>query len=178
MSYPLIQPYIPAEPITEKNIEFYSRITRKDITLYFHKNFQKFIRFSRLLDIKKPRNNAEKRLFRKIDLGDDYSIKPDFIIAGEHAFVPVFIEYRELIRYEDEILLPQMSISKIRLYIGFRHHIAEKLSRDDVNVMLISNHRIDFKSLQYMRRNGVIPIAVTDGYLKACIRIIRLSASR
>jgi hypothetical protein len=178
MSDSIIHPFEPATHWDKRNHSAYECLSLRDIKSYFRKNYQQFVRFSKLLDSQHPRNRTERRLFEEIKINITSSFKPDFVLYGEDKFIPVFIRFVNPIKRYNNKEPYTLTISQIRLFIAYRSELAEKLGSSNITVLLITNEIIRLEYLELLRKGGIAPIAITHGYLKRCLRIIRLKVSK
>lgn len=172
----LIHPFEPTIAFFNEKGNQYSCLTLYDIKSYFKKNHQKFIRFSKLLDLENPRNTKETRFFGSIEMTPYITLKPDFIIRAEDCLVFLFIRFINPLHKTQQEQLSFMPVSDIRLFIAYRARLCDKIRQSGkIIVSILTNEMIHYEYLQLLRQSEVCPIAITTNYLNACLRTIRLN---
>jgi len=105
------------------------------------------------------------------------SVKPDYIIIGEFTRVYTFIDFiNPFHRTKSEDAL-QMTVGDGYRLIAYQNWLDEQHRNEGCRTMIVTNKTISYPRLKQMRNHWVLPVAITDAFLKTVLRTIRRKRS-
>lgn len=172
-----IHPYYPATLWFDKEGPQFKEITKREIKAHFEQHHKRFVRYSRLIKMLAPSNRRERRLVRTAINRDLPFTKPDYILTGEFTRVYTFIDFvNPFHRTKSEEAL-QMTVTDGYRLIAYQNWLDEKYRNEGCRTMIVTNKTISFPRLKQMRDHWVLPVAITNAFLKTVLRTIRRKRS-
>ena len=153
-------------------------MTRMDfLKQHFERHHKRFVRYSRLITCSNPATKKDERLVIRAQPDDLSGLWPDYILTSESGLYYVhliFINPYHRTQSQDALYLAP---SLMRGLIAYASQARDWTPSERVHSILLSNCYISLPYLNQLRHNGVVPVAITNSFLRTCLRTIRRKAA-